>query len=122
MAVYEVTSPTGEKTLVECRIRQTAINHVSIAKGWTAIPLRNTMDVVRRVQAGAVVEVVEEAKPVKDEDAKPIIDHIEGSKAAEAEAGNESGSGATAGHSPASTTDADEQPRKGGRFLSRKSA
>jgi hypothetical protein len=119
MAVYEVVSPTGEKSLVECRIRQTAINHVA-SKGWTATPLRNTMDVVRRVQAGAVVETIDEPTPAKTEEPKQIIEHIEESKVAEA--GNETGSGATAVDTPVSTTSSDEQPRKGGRFLGRKSA
>lgn len=59
MAVYEVKSPDGKVSLVECRTSAAAIAHVA-TKGYTATALRKTMDVVRRVQAGEIVETLVE--------------------------------------------------------------
>lgn len=59
MAVYEVKSPEGKTTLVECRTSKAAINHVA-SKGFTTTTLKMG-DVVKRVKAGEQIESIEEA-------------------------------------------------------------
>lgn len=79
MAVYEVKSPTGETSLVECRTSKSAVSHVA-NKGYVATTLKMS-DVVKRIQAGEKIESIEEDKVEKEPKPDPILDHIEAAEA-----------------------------------------
>ncbi len=84
MAVYKVTGPDGKETLVESRLKQSAINHVA-STGYTAEAL-SMSDVVKYAKEGREIQIVKTEEKPKVAGPAPIIDEIEKAKADEAKA------------------------------------
>ncbi len=82
MAVYEVESPKGEVTLVECRTQKAAVNHVA-SKGYKTKTL-NMSEVVKRVKAGVQIETLVEEKKDPAAEPAPILEAIEAAEAGKA--------------------------------------